>query len=118
MKKTFFAFILLLSSTQISRAMEVVNCTDHSGIWKVFFTLDGAFVSNLQFTYFNQLVARYPIMKAMVNHVGGRTYYDINFNSMYYFDFERTNGSKFLNGAFFIPQDPSGFETSITCDAF
>ncbi len=117
MKKTLIALLFLVSTNSIAQTMEIVNCTDNSGYWKVNFALEGKLVSGLQFIYFNQIVASFPIMRAIVNQVGSKTYYDINFNPIYYFDFERVTGSKKLQGAFFIPQDPSGFENYVTCDA-
>lgn len=106
-----------LSLFSNAQAAETVNCVDPSQSWKVNFTLNGNLVSDLEFIFLDQLSASYPVMKAMVNRIRGKIYYDINFNQLYYFDFHRTKGSKVLYGAFLIPQNPVGFETQVTCNA-
>lgn len=117
MKKPVLTILMLISSVSFSHAAETVNCIDPSGSWKVNFALNGNQVSNLEFIFIDQTAAAYPLMRAMVNRIRGKIYYDINFNPIYYFDFHRVKGSSVLQGAFLIPQNPVGFETNVTCNA-
>jgi hypothetical protein len=117
MKKPILTALMLLSCHYSAQAAESVNCVDPSGSWKVNFNLSGNLVSNLEFIFMNEITASFPTMKAMVNRIRGKIYYDINFNSIYYFDFHRVKGSTKLNGAFLIPQNSLGFETNVTCNA-
>src|ERR1035437_4823242 len=117
MIKSIFVFFFLFSFGQLANAAEVVNCTDKSGAWKANFNLDGKIVSNVQFIFLDQISATYPTMKAYVNHLNGKTYYDMNFDETTYLDFSRVDGSSHLEGAFLIYQNPTGEEVAITCEA-
>jgi hypothetical protein len=111
------ALIALLLSSNAVNAAETVNCTDASGAWKVNFTLDGKYVSNLEFIFADQMTASFPMMTALMTHSKTKNFYHIWFDQTSYFDFSRIKNSPKIYGTFLIPQDPTGLENDVNCDA-
>jgi len=115
--RSIFAFFFIFTFCSLASAAESVKCSDKSGAWKVSFNLDGKLVSKIQFIFLDQMNTTYPTMNAFVNHLNGKTYYDMNFDETTYLDFSRVDGSSHLQGAFLIYQNPTGEEVAITCEA-
>ena len=117
MKKSVIAFILLSSITFPAHAAETVACVDSSGDWKVNFTLDGKFVSELKFNFRDQLMAAFPMMTAQVTHFFKKYHYELKFDQASYFSFDRIKNRPSFAGSFLLTQDPIGLETNVICNA-
>jgi len=116
-KTGILSCILLTSAPCLARAVETIACADQNADWKVDFSLDGKYVSNLKFTLRDQLMASFPVMTAQVSHFGRRYHYELKFDQQSYFSFDRRNNNPTFAGSFLLTQDPIGLETNVICNA-